>query len=356
VPDLSQRRWWVILSAMIVGLAGIGMVLNVALRGDPRPGPGNGAAIPNRTVVAFGRVDVEEGVCRMYATVPAGVVSQVPVKQGETVPAGAVLVRLDDSLARKKVDEAKAALEEANLALDNGRTLPEQHRLKLKQFQNAVEAAASQKEAARLNFESKQKLLQQNVAGGIDTIKVAQEELRQAENLLRIKQDDLNQLKLLDPNAQLRLLEVQVTRAEAVLAQAREALKQYTLVAPAAGTVMQITVRVGDTVGGAAPVPAIQFCPAGPRIIKAEVDQASAALVKVGQKVTVEDDSHAPGQWTGKVKWVADWFTNPRPVIVPDPNQPADARMMECWIELDRGQPTLKINQRVLATIDIPSK
>jgi multidrug resistance efflux pump len=341
---------------MVAGLAGIAMTLNVALRGDPRPGPTNGAAIPNRTVVAFGRVDVEEGICRMYATVQAGVVSQVPVKQGETVPAGAVLVRLDDTLARKKTDEAEAAVEAAEVAHANGLSLPQQHRSKLKQAQEAVEAAASQKASAKSALETEQKLVQQNVTGSAETIKLAQERLRQAENQLHIRQEDLSQLNAIDPNAQLRLLEVQVKQAKAVLAQAREALKQYTLVAPSAGTVMQITVRAGDTVGGAAPLPAIQFCPAGPRIVKAEVDQASASLVKVGQRVMIEDDSHAAGQWSGRVKWVADWFTNPRPVLVPDPNQPADARMMECWIELDPGQPTLKINQRVLATIDIPSK
>jgi len=219
-----------------------------------------------------------------------------------------------------------------------------------------VEAAASQRNAARSDLENRQRLFKEGTSGGPETVRAAQETLRQAENQLRIKQDDLNQLKLKDPNAQLELLKVQVTRAEAVFEGARAALKQYALIALAAGTVMQITVRVGDTVGGATPVPAIQFCPAGPRIVKAEVDQASATLVKVGQKVTVEDDSHAPGQWTGKVKWVADWFTNPRPVLMPDPTQPADARSMECWVELDPGQPQLRINQRVLVTIEIPSK
>jgi multidrug resistance efflux pump len=341
---------------MAIGLTGVAVTFNVALHGDPRTGQHTGASLPNRTVVAFGKVDVEEGVCRMYATVPGAVVSQVPVKQGESVPAGTILVRLEDSMARKKVDEAKAALEAAQVARENGRTLPAQHRIKLEQSQNAVDLVASQRDSLRSALESKQKLLQQGVSGSSESIKAAEEELRQAEKLLRIKQDDLNQLKLVDPNVQTRLLEVEVTRAEAVLAQAREAVKQFTLVAPLAGTVMQITVRAGDTVGGASPAPAIQFCPAGPRIVKAEVDQASATLVKVGQKVTIQDDSHAPGEWTGKVKWVADWFTNPRPVLMPDPSQPADARSMECWIELDAGQPQLKINQRVLATIEIPSK
>ncbi|HEX4588734.1 MAG TPA: efflux RND transporter periplasmic adaptor subunit, partial [Gemmataceae bacterium] len=173
---------------------------------------------------------------------------------------------------------------------------------------------------------------------------------------LRSKQLEFARLKTQDPHAELNGLQAQVRQADAALAQAREALKQYALVAPAAGIVLQITVREGDTVGGPSPVPAIQFCPAGPRVVKADVDQASASLVAVGQRVTIEDDAHGPGRWTGKVTWIADWFTNPRPVLVPDPGQYSDVRGMPCIIELDANQRSLKLNQRVLATIDVSPK
>jgi hypothetical protein len=56
------------------------------------------------------------------------------------------------------------------------------------------------------------------------------------------------------------------------------------------------------------------------------------------------------------VTWVADWYTNPRPVIVPDPGQFSDVRGMPCTITLDPGQPALKINQQVIATIDVSTK
>jgi multidrug resistance efflux pump len=128
------------------------------------------------------------------------------------------------------------------------------------------------------------------------------------------------------------------------------------LTAPSAGTVLQIAVGVGDTLGAASPVPAIQFCPDGPRVVRADIEQAFAGQVAVGQKVTIEDDSHAPGKWKGRVKWVADWFANQRPVLQPDAGQYSDVRMMPCVIELDPNQPPLKINQRVLATIEVPTR
>jgi multidrug resistance efflux pump len=187
-------------------------------------------------------------------------------------------------------------------------------------------------------------------------VALAQETLREAENALQVKQDDLRQLRLVDPNVSLRALEAQVKRAEAVLGEAQDALKQFALVAPTAGMVLQITVAVGDTVGSSTPVPAVQFCPEGQRIVKAEIEQAFAADVAVGQAATIEDDSHATGKWTGKVKWVADWYGPPRAILLPDPTQYTDVRTMPCVIELDPGQPQLKINQRVRVTIDVPVK
>ena len=147
----------------------------------------------------------------------------------------------------------------------------------------------------------------------------------------------------------------EVARAEALLAQAEAALTQFALVAPAAGTILEITVAKGETLGGTSPIPAIQFCPDGPRIVRADVDQASAARVRVGQKVVMEDDTNSGGIWTGHVKWVADMFSQQRPVVNPDPTQYSDVRTMQCVIDLDPHQPPLKINQRLLATIEVPA-
>jgi multidrug resistance efflux pump len=271
----------------------------------------------------------------------------------ESVPAGAVLLRLDDTQARRKVDEARAAVDEAKAGQDRARSLPEQHRLGLEQAQSGVEAAEAQRNVAKQGLERKQELAKIGQLNPRD-LSIAQEELRATEEAVRIKQSELQRLKLQDPRTEVKLITAQVTRAEALLAQAEAALKQYSIVAPAAGAVLQVSVGVGDTVGGPSPVPAIQFCPKGPRVVRAEVEQAFAALVAVGLRVTVEDDTHAAGKWTGRVKRVADWYSSQRPVLQPDPNQYSDVRTMQCLIELDPDQSRLRINQRVRVTIEVP--
>ena len=166
--------------------------------------------------MAFGLVDVESKVRKMYVTVPGGQVSEVLVKEGDSVAAGTVLVRLDDAQARHRVDEAKAAADEAKAALDRGRSLPDQHRIEVGQAEAAIRVAESLRNAAKTGLENKQRLQNTNTIGG-DAVTLAQEELRQAENGLRIKQDELRKLRLMDPKLEVKVLEAQVGRAEAVL-------------------------------------------------------------------------------------------------------------------------------------------
>ena len=153
----------------------------------------------------------------------------------------------------------------------------------------------------------------------------------------------------------MRLLEIKVTRAEAQLEQAKAALADYVLTAPRAGTVLRIAVGRGDTLAGPTRQAAVQFCPDEPRIIRAEVEQAFASQIAEGQSARIEDDTHAAGSWTGKVRHVADWFTQKRSMM-PDPMQYNDVRMLECIVTLDPGQPRLRLGQRVRVFIQVPAR
>jgi multidrug resistance efflux pump len=352
----NRRRWWLPAIGLAIGLAGGAHLLSVAIRGDAQPGAARTTATtPVRSVVAFGMVDAQDGIIKMWATVPGAVVSEVLVKQGDTVQAGAVLLRLDNTLARKKLDEASAAVEVAKAARDRGRTLPEQHRLGLEQCEAAVKAAEARRNMAQQDLEKTQHL------AGIDqanqgALRIAQEQLRAAEQEILSQKAALARLKLQDPKTEMQGLEAQVKQAVAMRDGAEAALSQYELVAKKAGNVLTITVGVGDTIVGPTPMPTIQLCPAGPRVVRADVDQSNASLVAVGQRVSIEDDTHAAGKWTGHVQTVADMYAPQRTVLQGDPNQYSDVRTMPCVIDLDPDQPPLKINQRVLVTIEVPIK
>jgi multidrug resistance efflux pump len=338
-------------AVVVAGLAGLGHFMAVALRGE-----GPVAELPAdqptyRPVVCFGTVDQADKIVKLNPTVP-GRVAKLFVREGDSVAAGAELLRMEDTLARQRVIEAEAALDAARAELEEGRALPQQHRLGLEQAEAAVKAAQAQRNMARQAWERKQELAKINQLNARE-LSIAQEELTAAEQNVRAKEAELRRLRLNDPYTAVRLLEIKVARAEALLDQAKAALAEYVVTAPRAGTVLRVTVAPGDTLTGLSPQAAIEFSPDSQRIIRAEVEQAFASLVAEGQEATVEDDTHAAGRWTGRVKHVADWFTQKRPVMS-EPLQFNDARTLECLVELDPGQPRLRLGQRVRVTIQVP--
>ena len=92
------------------------------------------------------------------------------------------------------------------------------------------------------------------------------------------------------------------------------------------------------------------FCPGGRRIVRAEAEQEFARSLTIGQSASIRDDSSGEGSWTGHVIRISDWYTQRR-VIMPEPLQYNDVRTLECIIEMDAGQPALRIGQRVRVTL-----
>ena len=81
----------------------------------------------------------------------------------------------------------------------------------------------------------------------------------------------------------------------------------------------------------------ISFCPATPRIIRAEIDQEFANQVQVGQSAIITDDATLTGSIRGKVKRLSDWFAQRRSPLF-EPRQLNDVRTLECIIEVDPAQ------------------
>ena len=109
---------------------------------------------------------------------------------------------------------------------------------------------------------------------------------------------------------------------------------------------LRVLVSEGDLIGAPVKAAAIQFCPQGPRIIRAEVDQAFAARIAVGQPASIEDDVRSGAAWHGRVVRVSDWYTQRR-LVSDEALQAKDVRTLECIVAVDSDQPPLRIGQRV---------
>jgi multidrug resistance efflux pump len=338
-----RTTFWLLGLALTAGALAVGAAVTsgtgAASEAPPPAPPG---------VVCFGHVDVEYGVTTLCPDQP-GRVAEVLVREYDTVQAGAVLLRLDDDRARLRVQEAQAALGAARARFAQVRQLPRQHQLQLAQLQAGLDALTERYSAAKHLCAHKQGLYEQKLLSRAD-LDAARDQVREIEALLRAEQARLAELQAHDPALDVRCAEEEVEGREAGLRQAEQGLRECALRAPADGRVLRLLVGPGDMLGVAPRPAAVLFCPDGPRLVRAEVEQDYAHEVAVGQAAVVHDDSGAPGQWRGRVARVADWYTRRRSVL-DEPLQPQDVRTLECLIALDPGQPPLRIGQRVRVTI-----
>ena len=157
-------------------------------------------------------------------------------------------------------------------------------------------------------------------------------------------------MQLAEPELEIKRAEEDVAAKQALLDQAKHVLEEGTLRAPGAGTVLRVLVRTGDVFGPQTRQPAMQFCPQGPRLVRAEVEQEFAGRVALGQPALIEDDATASPTWKGKVTRVADWYA-PRRSLTQEAFQFNDVRTLECLVTIDSGQPPLRIGQRVRVTL-----
>ena len=139
--------------------------------------------------------------------------------------------------------------------------------------------------------------------------------MHELEALHQVETGKLRELELNDPEAGVRQAQADVDAKEAQLNEARTAVEEYALKAPADGTVLRVMVGRGDVVGAQAKHPAVIFCPGGRRIVRAEVEQEFARSLAIGQAASIRDDSNGEGNWTGHVIRISDWYTQRRSVM-----------------------------------------
>jgi multidrug resistance efflux pump len=349
--------FWVLgLASLTASVAGAGWILRSHAGSGPAPAAAPPDTPPPPLVSCIGHVDVESGVSFPYPSQPGRVV-ELPVREGQPVKAGGLLLRTDDTVARAQVEEAEAGVKAAEAKLAEARNARDDHALLVDQQAKAIEAARHDLAAARHIAARKRELA--GVTGG----GVAKSEADAADELVKKAQVgvEAEELKLRLVKARARDIDLKIVQAEqdvankqALARKARFALEECSVKAPVDGTVLRLAMQTGDLLGPQPKVPPMIFCPDTPRVVRAEVEQEWAGRAAVGQIARIQDETSSNGPyWTGKVVRVADWMAHRRSVL-PDPSQFLDVRTLECIVAIDPGQPPLRIGQRVRVALYNP--
>jgi HlyD family secretion protein len=349
---MSQTRraralvWPLITVAVAIALISTAVRFSrtVAAPTAPPPSLTTPAGQAQEGVVCFGTVDLERGVAALSPLQP-GRVADVPVAENDKVEQGAELLRLDDGIARSRLDEAESAVLLAQLQVVQARKGRDLHHSRVARQKATRDAMSSRIAAARRVRAHEETLAKTAVITESDRF-VSDDKIREMEALERAEEERLAELEALDPEAEIRRTEYSLKAAEARRDQAQQALDECRLKAPRPGTVLRILVGPGDVLAGQPGQPAMLFAADGPQVVRATVEQEFAGRIKEGMPALVSDEADPSATWRGRVARIAGWYSQRRTVLH-DPSQLSDVRTLECVIVLEAGQPRLRLGQSV---------
>jgi len=218
-----------------------------------------------QVVTAFGRAQPEVEVT--ISPDVSGEIIRLPVKEGDDVEEGDLLVELNQENYRAQVEQQRAAVSQAKANLSQRRADSLQ---------------------ARLNFDRQKKLYEKNVISESD-FETARSQYQQAV-------------------ARLEAARFQVESAEASLRDARERLGQTRIYAPMTGTISKLNVEVGERVVGTAQMAGTEIMTIA-RLdqMELEVDVNENDVVNVGlaDSAQVEIDAYPDRAFRGRVTEIA---------------------------------------------------
>jgi multidrug resistance efflux pump len=284
----------------LLPIAAAVLVLAACSKPAPNAPQSAAAAAAQFAAIARGRVDVEGGLVRVLAP-RDGVIAELPVKAGDSVKQGDVIAVIDARQAELAAGVARAELDQARARAAALRSKSAGLKLRATRVSQAAQAGAATGQSAD---DANQALteLGADIAEADAATEVAQQHLKQAQ------------------------YEVEVRRVRA----------------PVAGRIIARPAHVAAVVsaqGGEI----VTLLPDGPRIVRAELNEAFVAKVAVGMNASVVTEADGGKSWPAKVVRIGDVFGPSK--LVEDAQETTDARDVECILELATDE--LKVGQRV---------
>jgi HlyD family secretion protein len=289
---MPHRTRWRLAVAVVVVAAGLGGGTYLALRGPevsvvtPTQGP------VRETVVASGQVLAPAEIT--LATLVVGTAREVHVREGDVVEAGQLLIELDDRNLEAALDQAKAALAQAQVGhLELTKLSEPAARAQLAQADaNLVETKRVLQQAKQLLDSSFGTQADYNTAQTAYAVAKAQREAAQLQ--LRATQAGGSQAQT--TAASIAYAEAQVAVAEAQLQHAR-------IESPVDGVVLARYIEPGDSV--IAGTKLLLISRTGQTRLVIEPDERNLARLALGQPALASAEAFPDQRFAAEVQYIA---------------------------------------------------
>ncbi|BFU94864.1 MAG: putative Secretion protein HlyD [Nitrospira sp.] len=322
---ISRTYLTLALGAVLVGVSGYVLARFI--------GPGG---LPEGLIQANGRI---EGDHVTVASKFPGRIVELAAREGARVIKGNVLIRLDDTQTRTKVDQAARLVDTVSAQVEAAHTqlavLNLDVPLSIEAASAKVASAnAAVKKAQAVEYEARRDVARMRAL--IREQAVSQQQLDQAEARWKVAVTDISVAKAsLDQatkelgqaelgwprirakEAEVAALERQRDQADAALAEAQSVLQDLTIVAPTDGTVTTRMVDVGEVVVGGAPL--LELVDLDRLYLQVYVPEVQIGKVSLDLPARIYTDAFPDQPFEATVRYIASKaeFT-PKEVQTPD--------------------------------------
>lgn len=224
---------------------------------------------------------------------------EIPVHEGDRVPAGTVLVRQEAGTAQPRIEQSRAALVEAQRRLADLEQGPREN--EINDARAALQGAESELQTAmseytRVDTLVRRKLLSES---NLDQARAARDSARAARDSARARYDLLRQGSRTEQVAAAR---ASAERAKAALAEIETVASRYTVTAPRDGIVEALPYKLGERPTAGRPV-AIVLADGAP-YARVYVPEPLRAQFVAGTKVQAAVDGKAD-KLNGTVRYIS---------------------------------------------------
>lgn len=304
----------------------------------------------SRTVAGAGIVEPLTENITVGAAIP-GVVTEVQVKEGDTVSIGALLFRLDDRHLQAELMVRKANLEAAEAQLARQQAMPRKEEVPVSEAR-VREAKANLARAEDLLRRAEaltigREISEEEVVSRRENARAAREQLARAEaELTLLKAGAWEADKLVAQSA--------VSQARAMVAQTETEIKRLEVRALVAGEVLQVNVRPGEYVG----------TPAGQTLLVLGNVQQLHVRVDIDEHDIPRFNKGAPARATlrGDPSQKFDLrFVRVQPFVIPkrsltgDNTERVDTRVLQAIYAVVKPNAPLYVGQQVDVFIEAPA-
>lgn len=259
-------------------------------------------AVPPRGAPLLAGGRVEAGRRAELSCGRAGVVAAIRVQRGVRVPSGTLLAELDNEVEKAGVEVRRAAVEALTARLVELREGARAEDLEAARGEVAGADAVWREAVARVDRDV---VLSQK--GALTPSQLLESQTGEAAARARLSQARAR-LALLEKGTRhtaLTAAQAEVARARAELVQAEAALRATRLYAPFDGSMLEVRLNPGETFAPGMGPALLVFGDLDRLLIKADLPEAQATRVKVGDLATATVEALAPRTFPARVSELA---------------------------------------------------